>query len=79
MWHLTVPVSRTMLSLKKFLCFCVFIFLWFFDFVGEVGGRTGNRRFLAASRPNPAPGGLGKGPGRFPSGFAPIFRSADQL
>ncbi len=35
----------------------------FMAFSGGGGGRTRNHRFWAASRPNPAPGGLGKGPG----------------
>ncbi len=33
----------------------------FWVFLG--GGRTGNRRCCSASRPNPAPGALGEGPG----------------
>ncbi len=34
---------------------------WVLGFVWG-GERPGNRRFWAASRPNPAPGGLGEGP-----------------
>ncbi len=48
-------------------------------FSGVVGGgRTGHRRFWAASQPNPAPGGLGKGPGRGPVRFAPVFSPVGQ-
>ncbi len=39
------------------------------------GGRTGNRRFWAASRPNAAPGGeAGKGPGWGPRSMCTDFR-----
>jgi hypothetical protein len=40
---------------------------------------TGNRRFLAASRPDPAPGGFGKGPGLDPARFAAISSRVDQF
>ncbi len=53
--------TSTPMQSTGFLVFCV----W--------GGRAKHRRFLAASRPNPAPGGLGKGTGRSPARFAPIF------
>ena len=36
-------------------------------------GRTGHRRFWAASRPNPAPGRFGKGPGRGTARFGQMF------
>ncbi len=55
-----VDVSNVMRS-RGFLGLC---------FLGE--GRTGNRRFWAASRPSPAPGEPGKGPGRGPARFAPV-------
>ncbi len=42
------------------------------------GGRAGNLRFGAASWPNPAPGGLGKGPGRGPARFACMFSPVDK-
>jgi hypothetical protein len=48
----------------------VFCFCW--------GGRTGNRRFRAASRPDPALGELGKGPGRGPARFEQIVSLVDQ-
>ncbi len=58
-------IFKTPMHSKEFLCFFR-------------GGRTGNRRFWAASRPNPAPGSLGKGQGRGPARFAPVFSPVDQ-
>ncbi len=39
---------------------------FFVLFLSGEGGRTGNRRFWASSRPNLAPGGLGKAPAGAP-------------